>query len=355
MILRAETAENLSDRIIIDGYSQDFTVDEALFIKEPLDSCQELNDDSWWGEYNDVKQLKLTWDANNLYVAIDACCWDNNVVFFLDIYEDYGIQNMLDINTWMRAFKFYRTNPDFFLATWDTNDNPQFWKMEEGSNLQANEVTTEDFSAYNTGNLGRAMEAAIPWEIIYYDSTHSMQNFPFLKMLAVITTGNDNLGGPDVIPNNLGGMPTDGKSMAILDNYIKICVDSSGDGEPDMNISPKERVEFYKTPPFEEVPLSIKKVQFPSGKVFAPDVSETIDFVMETNRATAFIVQIFDVQGKFIDKAVMVQENQNPPEQIWQWDGRNKQGQVVPFGIYILRFVADSKEVSHNEAISVIK
>ncbi len=343
------TADDLSSRIVIDGYSDDFTSNEELFIKYPLSESQELDDDSWWGEYNDVKQIKLTWDLNNLYIAIDACSWNNNVIYFLDIYDDYGIQDMLNLNTWMRAFKFYGTNPDFFLATWDTNDNPQFWKVREGSTLHADEITIDDFSTYNTGNLGRAMEAAIPWEVIYYDSLHTMKHYPYIKMLAVITTGADNLGGPDVMPNNLGGMPSDGKSMAVLDNYVNICVDSTGNGEPDIGISPKARVEFFKTPPFEEIALKVEKVNFPDGKVFASSQSEEIKFTLKTNRLSSFNVEIYNVKGKYICNAQYIGEDE------WKWDGKGQGGKLVPFGIYILRFVSDSKEVSHNEAIAVIK
>ncbi len=349
--IHATTGDDLSDRIIINGFSDDFMDDERLFIKEPLAESQELDDDSWWGEYNDVKQIDLTWDLTYLYVAIDACCWDNNVIYYLDVYPSYGIQDMLNLNTWKRAFKFYGNNPDFFLATWDTNDNPQFWKMREGSSLQADEVSVEDYSTYNTGNLGRAMEAAIPWEVIYYDSLHTMKDFPNLKMLAVITTGSDNLGGPDVIPNNLGGMPSDGISTSVLDNYVEICVDSTGDGSPDIGISPKERVTFYKTPPFEEIPLNVISVKFPDGKVFAPTKGEKLTFQLTLNRISAFKVEVYDVRGEFIGNAELIDlENQD-----WEWDGKDKNGNEVPFGIYILRVVSDSQEVSHNEAISVIK
>jgi len=345
----ATTAPDLSSRIVIDGVTDDFSSDEDLFIKTPLSDSQELDDDSWWGEYNDVKQIKVTWDNTYLYVAVDACCWDNNVILFIDIYDDYGIQNMLDLNTWKRAFKFYGTNPDFFLATWDTNSNPKFFKMREGFSVTADEVTIRDSATFNTGNLSGGMEGAIPWELLYYDSLHTIQAYPRIKMLAVITTGADNLGGPDVMPNNLSGMPSDGKSMAVLDNYAEICVDSTGDGEPDMGISPKERVTFYKIPPFEEIPLDVINVEFPDGKVFAPCKSEEITFVLETNRVSLFNTEIYDIEGKFVSNATLI-NGQN-----WKWDGKDKNGNLVPFGIYIIRFVADSKEVSHNEAISVIK
>ncbi|MCD6102174.1 MAG: hypothetical protein J7J77_03890 [Candidatus Cloacimonetes bacterium] len=345
----ATTAVDLSSRIVIDGVTDDFTSDEELFIKTPLSESQELDDDSWWGEYNDVKQIKVTWDNTYLYVAVDACCWDNNVILFIDIYDDYGIQNMLDLNTWKRAFKFYGTNPDFFLATWDTNSNPKFFKMREGSSITADEVTIRDSATFNTGNLNGGMEGAIPWETLYYDSLHTTQNYPKIKMLAVITTGADNLSGPDVAPDNLGGMPSNGNSMAVLDNYAEITIDGDGDGLPDIDISPKDSLSFFKTPPFKAISLNVNKVIFPNGKVFAPNKGEIIKCKLVTNRITTFNVEIYSVTGEHICNAVLF------GEQEWQWDGRDGSNKLVPFGIYILRFVSDSGEISHNEAVVVIK
>ncbi len=132
------TAANLASRIAIDGFSNEFTSYENIIV-DSLGNSLESDSDSRWGEFNDLRQIKATWDENNLYVAIDGCSWGNNVILFLDIYDDYGIQRMNDLNTWKRSFHFYNQNPDFFMATWDTNSNPQFWLMEEGSDLTANE------------------------------------------------------------------------------------------------------------------------------------------------------------------------------------------------------------------------
>ena len=55
--LTAETSADLSDRIIIDGYSNDFTTDE-----EVVSDIYESSSDSYWGAYNDVKGIKVSWD-----------------------------------------------------------------------------------------------------------------------------------------------------------------------------------------------------------------------------------------------------------------------------------------------------
>ena len=111
----------------------------------------------------------------------------------------------------------------------------------------------------------------------------------------------------------------------------------------------QKQTTFYKKPPFEAIPLLIYNVIFENGKTFAPSIEGEINFELVSNRASEFTVEIFDVNGKFINDA----ENTEPLR--WKWNGKNENGNFVPFGIYILRFIADSGEVNHKEAVVVIK
>ena len=341
----AVTGTDLSNRIIIDGFSDDFTIDEEILI-DSIGNLLESPADSYWGEYNDVKQIKVTWDASYLYLAVDACSWDNNVMLFIDIYDDYGIKDMSEVNAWQRSFKFYNCNPDFLVGTWDTNDIPQFWKVQEGGTMQVEQIPTIETSAtFDTGNLAGAMEIKIAWGILK-PNNRSIQH---IKLLSVITSGDDYSSGPDCAPDNLGGMANDTGQKVVLDNYAEIIIDADEDGNPDMNIEPQMRTTFYKKPPFEAIPLLIYNVIFENGKTFAPSIEGEINFELVSNRASEFTVEIFDVNGKFINDA----ENTEPLS--WKWNGKNENGNIVPFGVYILRFIANTGEVSHKEAVVVIK
>ena len=345
----AVTGTDLSNRIIIDGFSDDFTIDEEILI-DSIGNLLESPADSYWGEYNDVKQIKVTWDASYLYLAVDACSWDNNVMLFIDIYDDYGIKDMSEVNAWQRSFKFYNCNPDFLVGTWDTNDSPQFWKVQEGGTMQVEQIPTIETSAtFDTGNLAGAMEIKIDWGILFFDEEHSLQYFPSNKLLSVITGGDDYAGSPDCAPNNLGGMANDAGQVVILDNYAEILIDADEDGLPDLNIEPQIQTTFFSNPRLPPTPLLIQDVIFSNGKTFSPSIEEEINFELVSNRASEFTVEIFDVNGKFINDA----ENTEPLS--WKWNGKNENGNFVPFGIYILRFIADSGEVSHKEAVVVIK
>jgi hypothetical protein len=231
------------------------------------------------------------------------------------------------------------------VGTWDTNDIPQFWKVQEGGTMQVEQIPTiETLATFDTGNLEGAMEIKIAWEILKPNG----RSIHHIKLLSVITSGDDYSSGPDCAPDNLGGMANESGQMVVLDNYAEILIDNNGDG-PDMEVEPKKRTTFYKKPPFEAIPLLIDNVIFANGKTFAPSLNEEIYFELETNRTSEFTVEIFDVNGKFIDYA----EKSDDLE--WSWDGKNDNGSFVPFGIYILRFIADSGEVSHREAVVVIK
>ena len=340
----AVTGTDLSNRIIIDGFSDDFTIDEEILI-DSIGNLLESPADSYWGEYNDVKQIKVTWDASYLYLAVDACSWDNNVMLFIDVDDDYGIKDMSEVNAWQRSFKFYNWNPDFLVGTWDTNDIPQFWKVQEGGTMQVEQIPTiETLATFDTGNLEGAMEIKIAWEILEPNG----RSIHHIKLLSVITSGDDYSSGPDCAPDNLGGMANESGQMVVLDNYAEILIDNNGDG-PDMEVEPQKRTTFYKKPPFEAIPLLIYNVIFENGKTFAPSIEEEINFELVSNRGSEFSVEIFDVNGKFIDYA----EKSDDLE--WFWDGKNDNESFVPFGIYILRFIADSGEVSHKEAVVVIK
>ena len=349
----AITGADLSNRIIIDGLSDDFTNDEEI-LTDSLGNLLESPADSYWGEYNDVKQIKITWDASYLYLAVDACSWENNVMLFIDIYDDYGITDMSKLTGWQRSFKFYNWSPDFFVGTWDGNEYPEVWYMQEGGSRHVDKFTLgseiRTHANFLEDKLQRSMEVKIDWDSLYYNTDRSILNYPSIKLLTLITGGGFDLSsGPDCAPDNLGGMTNDSGQMVVIDNYAEILIDADGDGNPDIDVEPQKQTTFYKKPPFEAIPLLIQNVIFANGKTFAPLLNEEIFFELETNRTSEFTVEIFDLNGKFINYA----ENIEPLS--WQWNGKNKNGNFVPFGIYILCFIADSGEVSHKETVVVIK
>ena len=345
------TDTNLSGRINIDGLSNDFDDDEKI-LSDSDGNLLESPSDSYWGKNNDIKQIKVTWDLQYLYLAVDACSYGNNVLLFIDIYDDYGIEDMselkdiYDTDTWHRSFKFYNFKPDFFVATWDTNDTPQFWRVEEGSSNRVEQIfTIETFSTFDSDNLSGSMEVKIPFDMLF-DEEHPKK----IKLLSTITGSDEYTSGPDCAPDNLGGMANDEWQMVILDNYAEVFIDEDEDGSPDMGIEPQMQTTFLEWPPIKPEPLLVQNVIFENGKIFSPLLDQAVFFQLDTNRSSEFRVEIFDLNGKFVNFAQETNESLN-----WMWNGRNEDEDIVPFGVYILCFIADSNEISHNEAVVVIK
>ena len=340
------TNEDLTARIIIDGNSSDFTSDEEILSNSDGELLESPRD-SYWGENNDIRQIKATWDEKYFYVAVDACSWDNNVMLFIDIHNDYGISDMSNLNAWARSFKFYNINPDFFVGTWDTNNSPQFWSVREGGSMQADlDQSIESFASFNTGELDKSMEVKIPWTVL----KGSGQNITTIKLVSVITGGGEYTSSPDSAPDNLGGMTNNASQTVVIDNYAEIEVDSDEDGYPDMGVNPQSKRSFFKQPPFESLDLKIQDVVFQNGKTFSPYQLEVIEFSLETNRSIEFRVKVFDLNGRYITDA----EKEDSASNQWKWNGKNNSGVVVPFGVYILLFESDSGEASHKESIVVI-
>jgi len=355
LLLFSETGDDIYDRFTLDGLSDEFTEDEYILV-DTSGTDIESDTDSYWGENNDIRQIKVTWDAENLYVAVDACCWGNNVILYFDIYDDYGLQDQQDLNAWMRNFKFYNLNPDFFLATWDTNTDPQFWMIREGQSQVADEIDSEDYAGFDTGQQGRAMEAIIPFSALYYNDTRTMANYPSIRMVAVVTAGGDYTSGPDCAPDNLGGMAQDSGQIVIIDNYAEILIDGDGDGNADTNlIKPWQRVTFLEKPPIKATALNINRVEFLNGKSYNREKEDRIKIRFYTNRLTKFYIDIYNMEGKKVGEATPKGKNEDESYYDYEWFGFDTSGRYLPYGIYIVRIYSDSGEITANEAFAIVK
>ncbi|MFH1681156.1 MAG: hypothetical protein ABIH26_10990 [Candidatus Eisenbacteria bacterium] len=413
----ATTGTDLSNRITIDGYSDDFTEDEVVFIDTLIDVngdgipevvAQERNNDSKWGFNNDINQIKITWDNDNLYIAVDGISWDNNIILLFD-YLPGGLEKMTELNSWRRNFVFAgNLLPDLFLATWDGNTTPQLWRF-----ARENQVAQIDISLFETvatfaqGNTGRSMEARIPWTVFYgealerrYDADlrDSVYVLPggidrvrSIRIAAILTAGPDGTGGPDSAPDNLGGHTIESSNQVTIDNFAIVPLDDTsyvagGGGEvfaweegvvdtlppdslPDIGVGITERRSFAFTPPFPQ-----KNFTFSSLNLLRPVVSpETGDFlrfeftltpepdstdVFDRIRGIYVTAEIYDMRGERV--RVLYQYDLRPV--VWPgdpgmdfWDGRDESGRIVPGGIYMLRFVVEPGVFRTTKAFSVVR
>ena len=367
----ATTARDLSQRIVIDGFTGEWAADEQLFgYNATLKLPEESTEDSKWGVNNDISQVRVTWDAYNLYLAGDAKTWGNNLVIWVDVIPGRGMTTMSGLNSWSRNFTFDVSDaahdndfaPDLFGATWDGNPTPHLVIHQSGTQVVDNQVGGGLFRAASTFYQdwdGRAMELAIPWKVVFGNDpesrdtvvtvggiTDTLRWFPpgqrRLKICAAITAGGDNTGGPDSAPDNTRGHTNDGTAFVYLDNFAEIALDRNDDtglghggpdGIPDWGVSPTSdrsgddpRFRFKYQVPIVGVRFGLTDLEF-SRPAFAPDRGEWLDFrfpveppVSPTDplalagaRKLNLTANVFDLHGRFIRNLYVSSERNTIP------------------------------------------
>ncbi|TFG89215.1 MAG: hypothetical protein E4H17_01045 [Gemmatimonadales bacterium] len=415
----ATTARDLSQGITIDGFAGEWAADEQLFgYNAAAKMLEEPTDDSKWGINNDITQVRVTWDAHNLYLAGEAKTWGNNLVIWVDVLPGRGMTTMSGLNSWSRNFTFDVSDaandndfsPDLFGATWDGNPTPHLVIYQSGTQVVDNQVGGGLFRAASTFYQdwdGRAMELAIPWSAVFANdpetrdtvvtvggTTDTLRWFPpgqrRLKICAAITAGGDNTGGPDSAPDNTRGHTNEGSDFVYLDNFAEIDLDRNDDtglghggpdGIPDWGVGPTDRNEpgrfRFKYPvPIVGVRFGLANLEF-NRPAFAPDRGEQLDFRFEIQppvaqsdplagiRTVDLSANVFDMRGRFIRNLYISSRRNAFPSAEFPydpsrpdsdtWDGRDASGQIVPPGVYIVRMVIEPNLSRQTRAVVVVR
>ncbi|MBU2690118.1 MAG: hypothetical protein KJ970_04260 [Candidatus Eisenbacteria bacterium] len=366
----------------IDGFSTEFTEGESVFgINPDLLVAEESTNDSKWGAFNDINQIKVTWDAQNLYVAVDGFIFDNNVILLLDVTDrdpeteaDNGLTGMTELNSWRRNFVFAQDfAPEMFLATWDGNSQPRLM-MYDGPN-HVTEVPSSSFltlATFQQSSPGRSMEAAIPWSLIFLGlSSEEFQpdlgtnvwvipdGMSVLKIAAVVTAGADGTGGPDSAPDNFCGHTNESSDQVLIDNYAIVPLDTDSiEAVPDFGIEPKDRITFKRTPPVRGVECKFKNLILDSP-IASPEEGIAMRFHVNFEQSDALITaRIFDMAG---DEVITLYERdprtKNDPydEEKDLWYGMAEDGSYVHGGIYIISVVLEPGLSRVQKAFSVVR
>jgi len=352
----ASATSSAQRSIVLDGDSSDFAEDEALF-----QLGEELAMDSRWGEFNDINQIKATWNADTLFIAVDGYSWDNNVMLFIDTMEGAGIPDQGEVTTgWNRKFLFFGRSPDLFVGTWDNNASPQLWRARLGSSTQANQMAPfnpenpdqpSDFhsvASFSQGQPDRSMELAVPWATLFYGEP--LPPGAAIALVAVVTTGSDYLSGPDSAPNSTFQMPENSGDQAYIDNFLILRLDRDEDGIADLGVSPNAREgdAFGELPPMGfDIPLDEGftpiRIMYHDARVsaFSPNGDGELDEAVidiKTNRRSLLEGDIFDRQGRHIDQmeGTLTEEEDGILYRLY-WNGENYQGELQPAGLYFAR------------------
>jgi len=354
-LIFAKSSINKSELIKIDGNTSDFDLESDQIILSPdlFGKFYESDNDSKWGSGNDVFKLKLTWDAKYLYIGIDGVCWGNNIICYIQTLPKEGISDVSKLSAWKRNVKFENIKPNFFLATWDNNEKPQFWKIINETSVEDKSSQVETKATFK-GSIKGGMEAKINWDTLYGQGEYRISTNASLKIVTLVV-GGETCGGPDSMPNSSVDMPVNCSETPIIDNFVKIDLDKNYDGLPDMNIDIRERAKVeIDTTSSKYQPLKIYDISI-ENRSFTPNndgINDEVVINYKLSKDAKVSAKVFNFEGEVVYD-IYEDISLTAGSQKIKWNGLNNYNILEKAGIYIIFIKAKSGGVSFIEKIPV--
>ncbi len=328
----ATTAPDLSARINIDGYVDEYEPDEWVLDTRTL--FRETPDDSRWGTDNDITRIAVTWDFNYLYIAVEANNYSSVLMTFLE-HGNNGISDLVSLAALRRNIVFSSITPNLVI---EANRAEPEARMAVVSIVEPPRYINSGLFRsrfYQPARGPGALEVALPWESVLPSSG-------LIKVLAAVTAGSGT-GAGDAAPDPSALLQSRRMAQASLDNAISITVDRNYDGQADIGVSPRSEATFNFAQAKPRVPDSGFVIEL-GGATMALDSGVPLSFWIEAvnlDEPAQFYMtcEVYSLSGDrvrvlFRDELRLYEPGVKPPEDTW--DGRNDSGEYVDGGIYIL-------------------
>lgn len=346
--LFAKSEADKSSKIFIDGKTSDFDAESDQVILAPHLSGRnkESEADSRWGSYIDINTIKITWDTDYLYIATDGILNGNNTIMYLDTGLGLGVSSAGGFSAWKRRLLFENIKPNYFLATWDNNYYPQFYKINSASSVSEKTAEISARSSFNSTVKG-SMEAKIPWDTLYSLGVGRVASGATLKILGVIV-GGDDTSAPDSAPNTTSYLPSDSDEYANIDNYIILPVDSDNDGYADLGKSIRTIASIaVDTTSLKYQNLEIRELKV-DNRAFTPNddnINDELEIYYFLTKNATVSTRIYNISGDLIytyQKSVDLTAGY----QMIQWNGYNNNRIKANPGLYLIHIEAMSSGVT---------
>lgn len=170
--------------IIIDGEFSEWEIyDGAKTIVDDSDN------DSEWGETNDVNWLGIAADEQYLYIGAQYKASNNGFIVYISIDGDNTGATDMNFGAWPRAIKFDR-NVQYFVASWE-HGNPGLWQVVD------TETKTDKSSLISDKNV----KEGIGYELKVPLSELGLETGDTIHFVGCIV-GGDGASSPDTAPDN---------------------------------------------------------------------------------------------------------------------------------------------------------
>ena len=330
---RATTAPSLSQRIVIDGVLNEYASDE--WVLDATSPFSERDDDSGWGNANDISRLALTWDREFLYLAVEGHTFDTFFAMFVSNRAG-GLFSLEDAGAFRRAISLPEipinllalASPERIPDVARADDSHPFGLVDRGAVPAAT-------SGVRGGPVG--FEMAVPWSMLSIAEP--------VRLVAAIT-GDAGTGAGDAAPDASVAASDDRFARAVLDRRIVVHADIDGDGLADSGIAPRAAVEIEGGTLTASVRTDLELEIGVAPRSFAPDRGESTAFALRTDASGPVFVSgaIYSLDGDRVrtlfEEEMRAQQNgtlaAGPND---AWDGTDTGGRIVRGGAYV--FVVD--------------
>ncbi|MCP4547230.1 MAG: T9SS type A sorting domain-containing protein [bacterium] len=194
-----------------------------------------------WDEYGNVRDILVTWDASNLYIAVRGNAWNNAMVLYIDSSSITTGQENADFFQGYDTQSFF--DADFVGGHWNMNwggvTDIRSISVVDGATTSLLGLADIQVADQNSdGGLGQGLtEIKIPWSLIGTEVNGTL--------MFTAGTGWANNTNPAIPAGGLGGFSgdelggldqeggTDG-DVATMDTPLVVSYDLDGDGLPDQ-------------------------------------------------------------------------------------------------------------------------
>ena len=167
------------------------------------------DDDSEWGETNDVNWLGIAADEQYLYIGAQYKASENGFIVYISLDGDETGATDMNFEGWSRAIKFDK-NVQYFVATWEYGD-PQLWQVvDTQTKTEKSSLISDKYVEQNEG-----YEIKIPL------SEFGLESGDIIYFVGCIV-GGDGASSGDTAPDN--DIPDSGSEYLTITNMAELII-----------------------------------------------------------------------------------------------------------------------------------
>jgi hypothetical protein len=329
---------NAADVRVIYGADTKITIDGLVDTGEWAPYTLVVDDpdgDSQWhptGQplMNELYGLRVDWDADFLYIAVNGQVQSNSWILYLDTDPGGpdGQTNLTQIDAWERGATFTASGfrADFQYGCYQHQgafDSDSFFSIDSATTTTSlSDSIISDFDSSHAYGVNGGSEMAIPWDVLYGlgpGQVPANARFSLVCSICWDPEPDGSLGGDSAPSNSSAALP-------IIDRVYTITIDHDGDGLPDEGAT--------------DVPDDGAGARRFALRQNSPNPFNPVTTLSFSLLGSADVrLSVYDAAGREV--ATLLDRNMEAGAHSAVWDGRDREGRTLPSGVYFARLSID--------------